>query len=40
VAGKIAVRYGIDEKTFQQQIPRELNYREWIEAIDAPLLLM
>lgn len=39
VAGKIAVRYGIGEKALQQ-VPSELNYREWIEAIDAPLLLM
>ncbi len=36
VAGKIAVRYGIGEK----HVPSVLNYREWIEAIDAPLLLM
>lgn len=39
VAGKIAARYGIAEKSLQQ-VPSELNYREWIESIDAPLLLM
>lgn len=39
VAGKIAVRYGIAENALQQ-VPSELNYGEWIEAIDAPLLLM
>lgn len=39
VAEKIAVRYGIRDKSLQQ-IPGELNYSEWIEAIDAPLLLM
>ncbi|MEI8355215.1 MAG: putative zinc-binding protein [Deltaproteobacteria bacterium] len=39
VAEKIAVRYGIGEKAILE-VPSELNYREWIEAIDAPLLLM
>ena len=39
VAEKIAVRYGIGEKSLPQ-VPGELNYREWIEAIDAPILLM
>ncbi|MDD2853485.1 MAG: putative zinc-binding protein [Desulfuromonadaceae bacterium] len=39
VARKIAVRYDIGEKA-SQEVPSELNYREWIEAIDAPLLLM
>ena len=38
VAEKIAVRYGIGEKSFQQ-VPDELNYSEWIEAIDAPVLI-
>lgn len=39
VAGKIAARYGIGEKEVQQA-PSKLNYRGWIEAIDAPFLLM
>ena len=39
VAEKIAVRYGICEKILQQ-VSGELNYSEWIKAIDAPLLLM
>lgn len=39
VAEKIAVRYGISEKSLQQALV-ELNYSEWIEAIDAPILLM
>ena len=39
VAEKIAVRYGIGEKSVQQE-SGELNYREWIRAIDAPILLM
>ena len=39
VAEKIAVRYDICEKSFQQ-VPDKLNYSEWIEAVDAPILLM
>lgn len=39
VAEKIALRYGIREESMQQ-LPGELNFSEWIEAIDAPLLLM
>lgn len=39
VAEKIAVGYGIGEKSLQR-VPAELNHSEWIEAIDAPILLM
>ncbi|GAB7026693.1 hypothetical protein JCM15764A_19410 [Geotalea toluenoxydans] len=39
VAEKIAVRYGISEKS-SQQVPGELSCREWIKAVDVPLLLM
>jgi uncharacterized metal-binding protein len=39
VAHKVAVRYGIGETSLQQD-SGELNHREWIEAIDAPILLM
>lgn len=35
VAEKIASRYGIGDKE-----PYNLNYSEWLEAIDAPILLM
>lgn len=39
VAEKIAVSYGIYEKPTPQVLDG-LNYNEWIEAIDAPVLLM
>ncbi|MDO9307635.1 MAG: putative zinc-binding protein [Deltaproteobacteria bacterium] len=39
VAEKIALRYGIGETSIQQA-PAGLNHGEWIEAIDAPMLLM
>ena len=40
VAGKISAMLGICEKACHQQVFDESNYSEWLEAIDAPVLLM